>query len=171
MENYIFEKKINIHLNKALHQVSRIDLKDKQLMEKLAEHEFITRIKYPSSSFGPKDNASVLLEEYQTLTDFPGCAGLSIGNDLSKGFIIWWSNLTNKSTIVLHMWVSENHHGQGLGQDLLNAMLSQLELDKIINCRYFVSAGNIGAIKSLLRSAFTLKFFVLNKVVNPRVHA
>jgi ribosomal protein S18 acetylase RimI-like enzyme len=171
MENYVFEKNIHVHLEKVIHQTTQIDFKDKQLMQKIAELEFLTRIKFPSSSFGPKDNFSDLLEEYKTLADFSGCAGISIDNDPTNGFIVWWSNLYKKSAIVIHMWVSENYRGQGCSQDLLNAMMSQLALDNINECRYFVSATNIGAIKSLFRSGFILKFFVLNKIVIPRGHA
>ena len=165
MENFIFEKDTAPSSLPGQLLTTPIDFNDQKCMQKMAELEFLTRLKFASTTYQPKDNFSVVLEEYLTMGETPGMGGVCIENDPRKGFMIWWSMPEKQSSIGIHLWVSENHRGFGYGEHLLSAMMNQLYLDNIKVCRCFMSALNLSVIKTFLKYDFKLNYFVLNRIL------
>lgn len=166
IENYIFEQSIGSEILPVELETMPIDFNNKNMMQKLAELEFITRINFPSSTLRLNDYFSSLAKDYMTFSTIPNLKGFCIEDDPDKGFVIWWSDLVGKTALGIHVWVSPNYRGNGYGKSLMNSMINQMMQDEITMCSYFISASNIPSIKNALRSKGVLNYFVLNKQLN-----
>lgn len=166
MENYVFEKEIRGCADDRNPIVTKLDFYNSEHVYKIAELEFLTRLIFPSSSYKPKDNFLNLLAEYQSFNLDSDTDGLSISDDPALGHIIWWRDPIKRSAIVIHLWISEANRGRRYGRMLLNSMIDVLKKNETNRCRYFVSASNISAIKTLMQCDFVLKYVVVNRLIS-----